>query len=108
MWVTDRPKDEVWERLAPHIRHQVASYAEWTTGAYGAPAGPFVASRDIADLRQGGAYEVLTPDEAIALADGLGPEGELRFNPLLAGIDPAWAWSMLELVDREVLPALAH
>jgi hypothetical protein len=67
-----------------------------------------VPERDIASLRQGGAYDVVTPDEAIALAERLGPDGELHFNPLLAGIAPTDAWRMLELVDREVLPALSH
>lgn len=108
VWVTAEPKEQVWERLAPHIRHQIASYAGWTTGAYGEPSGPFVASRDIEDLRQGGAYDVLTPDEAIALAESLGSNGELRLNPLLAGIDPAEAWAMLDLLDTEVLPHLTH
>ena len=23
LWVTDQPKDGVWERLAPHVRHQI-------------------------------------------------------------------------------------
>jgi alkanesulfonate monooxygenase SsuD/methylene tetrahydromethanopterin reductase-like flavin-dependent oxidoreductase (luciferase family) len=104
LWVTTEPKDAVWERLAPHVRHQIDSYAAWTQGAYGRPDGPFVPSRDVAELRQGGAYDVVTPDEAVELARSLGPDGELTFNPLLAGIDPAAAWEMLELVDREVLP----
>ena len=106
LWVTTEPKEEVWARLAPHVRHQIDSYAGWTPGAYGRPDGPFVPSRDIESLRQGGAYDVVTPDEAVELARGLGPDGELHLNPLLAGIDPAEAWKMLELVDREVLPAL--
>jgi hypothetical protein len=71
------------------------------------PSGPFVPSRDVESLRQGGAYDVLTPDEAIALAESLGPDGELTLNPLLAGIDPGEAWKMLELVDREVLPNIS-
>jgi alkanesulfonate monooxygenase SsuD/methylene tetrahydromethanopterin reductase-like flavin-dependent oxidoreductase (luciferase family) len=106
LWVTTEPKDDVWERLAPHVRHQIDSYAAWTTSAYGRPDGPFVPSRDVAELRQGGAYDVVTPDEAVELARSLGPDGELTFNPLLAGIDPADAWAMLDLVDREVLPHL--
>jgi alkanesulfonate monooxygenase SsuD/methylene tetrahydromethanopterin reductase-like flavin-dependent oxidoreductase (luciferase family) len=106
LWVTTEPKARVWERLAPHIRHQIDSYAAWTEAAYGRPDGPFVPSRDVESLRQGGAYEVVDPDEAVALARRLGPDGRLSLNPLLAGIDPAWAWEMLELFDREVLPAL--
>ncbi len=104
LWVTTEPKDQVWERLAPHIWHQIDSYAAWTTAAYGRPSGPFAAERDIETLRQGGAYDVMTPDEVLALAESLGPGGHLRFNPLLAGIAPAEAWAMLDLVEREVLP----
>ncbi len=106
LWVTDEDKEEVWARLAPHIRHQIDSYAAWTERAYGEPQGPFVPSRDVESLRQGGAYEVLTPDEAVELITGLGPDGRVSLNPLLAGIDPAAAWQMLDLLDREVLGAL--
>ena len=37
----------------------------------------------------------------------VGPDGELVFDALLAGIDPAAAWAILELVDHNVLPFLA-
>ncbi len=106
LWVTDEPKDRVWERLAPHIRHQIDSYAAWTAEAYGRPDGPFVPSRDIESLRQGGAYEVLDPDETIELIHRLGPGGRISLNPLLAGIDPTEAWTMLGLFEREVLAKL--
>ena len=106
LWVTREQKESVWERLAPHIRHQISSYAAWTRAAYGEPLGPFVPKRDTESIRQGGAYEVMTPEEVLDLAEQLGPTGELSFNPLLAGIDPAAAWKMLELVDRAVLPYL--
>ena len=32
------------------------------------------------------AYQVMTPDEVLALCEQLGSDGELTFNPLLAGI----------------------
>jgi len=107
LWVSTEPKAAVWERLAPHVRHQIDSYAGWTRDAYGAPQGPFVPERDVEELRQGGAYDVMTPDEVLALADTLGPDGELHLNPLLAGINPDAAWAMLRLVEREVLPHLS-
>ena len=49
---------------------------------------------------------MLTPDEAIELIRGLGPDGRFSLNPLLAGIDPTMAWEMLDLFDREVLQAI--
>jgi hypothetical protein len=106
LWVTTGDKDAAWERLAPHIRHQIDSYGGWTKAGLGRPDGPFVPTRDIESLSQGGAYAVLDPDEAVALANDLGPDGELHLNPLLAGIDPAYAWEMLQSVEKHVLPHL--
>lgn len=106
LWVTTEDKDEVWRRLEPHILHQINSYAAWTHAAWGRAAGPFVPTADVTDIRQGGAYQVLTPDEAVALGHELGADGELRFSPLLAGIDPSWSAAMLETVERHVLPDL--
>ena len=106
LWVTEEDKERTWERLAPHIRHQIDSYGAWTKAGLGTATGPYVPTNDVASLRQGGAYEVVTPDEAIELAARLGPQGELHLNPLLAGIDPAYAWEMLRTFEREVLPHL--
>lgn len=108
LWVTTDDKEATWRWLAPHIRHQIDSYAAWTTGGLGRATGPYVPTEDAESLRQNGAYQVVTPDEALALAERLGPEGELHLNPLLAGIDPAAAWAMLDTFEREVLPYLGR
>jgi hypothetical protein len=108
LWVTTGDKDEAWARLAPHIRHQIDSYAGWTKAGIGRADGPYVQTNDVDNLSQGGAYLVVDPDEAVALTNELGPEGELHLNPLLAGIDPAYAWTMLETVERHVFPNLEH
>ena len=49
---------------------------------------------------------MLTPDDALAMAEKLGPNSVLFLNPLLAGIDPAFSWQMLKLYEREVHPHL--
>lgn len=108
LWVTTGDKHDVWAQLAPHIRHQINTYGAWTAGAYVEPFGPFVPTRDIENLSQGGAYAVVDPDEAIDLALGLGPTGELHLNPMLSGIDPSMAWEMLHTLDRHVLGHLPH
>ena len=46
MWVTTGDKNEAWERLAPHIRNQIDSYAGWTTAGLGRPDGPFVPTHE--------------------------------------------------------------
>ena len=106
-WVTTGDKNAAWERLAPHIRNQIDSYAGWTTTGLGRPDGPFVPTRDIESLSQGGAYTVLDPDEAVELIDGLGDDAQMVFNPLLSGVDPTYAWEMLGTVQTHVLPNLA-
>ena len=57
-------------------------------------------------IRESGAYQVLTPDGVLELARGLGDHSVLYLNPLLSGIDPAAAWDMLQLFEREVWPCL--
>lgn len=106
LWVTTEDKERTWERLAPHIRHQIDSYGGWTRSGLGRPDGPFVPTRDIESLSQGGAYQVVDPDEAVALVEDLGPTGELHLNPLLSGIDPDDAWQMLRTFENEVLPRI--
>jgi alkanesulfonate monooxygenase SsuD/methylene tetrahydromethanopterin reductase-like flavin-dependent oxidoreductase (luciferase family) len=104
LWVTDEDVEETWTWLAPHVRHQIDSYGRWTRAGHGRPTGPYVPTEDTESLRQGGAYRVVTPEEAIELAHELGPGGELHLNPLLAGIEPVAARRMLDLFEREVLP----
>src|SRR5690349_7433458 len=106
LWVTTDDKAKVFERLEPHIRHQVASYGAWTEGAFGRPSGPYVPAADDDPLGGRGNYQILDPEETIELANGLGRRGWLMFNQLLAGIDPGEAWKMLHLVEERVFPYL--
>lgn len=105
LWISKRP-DADWARLAPHALHQLRSYSEWTAEAFGRPAGPYAKAIAPETLRQSPAYRVLTPDDALALAAELGPHSVLYLNPLLAGVEPAFAWEMLRLYEREVHPHL--
>jgi len=100
--------DRDWERLAPHVLHQLRSYSEWTTEAYGKPSGPYAKQITAETVRSSPAYRVLTPEQTLALAASLGPHSVLYLNPLLAGIDPAFAERMLQLYEREVHPFLPH
>jgi hypothetical protein len=108
LWITTDDKDETWRRLAPHIRHQIDSYGAWTKAGIGRPTGPYVPTEDMESIRQDGAYQVVTPEEAIALAAQLGPGGEFHLNPLLAGIDPSYALQMLTTFETEVLPFIGR
>jgi hypothetical protein len=103
--VTKEP-DRDWERLLPHLRHQIESYSRWTEEAFGRPAGPYVEGLSAEQLKQSHAYRVLTPEATLELAESLGSDGVLYLSPLLAGIDPELSWQMLRLYEREVHPHL--
>jgi len=105
LWVSAQPEAD-WEWIAPHVLHQLRSYSEWTVEAFGRPAGPFAADVTAESVRESSAYRVLDPEAALELAARLGPHSVLYLNPLLAGIDPERAWSMLRLYEREVHPQL--
>ena len=94
------------ERLAPHIRHQIASYGAWTEAAFGKQSGPYAQAAEDDAIAGRGNYQILDPEEAIQLGNSLGRRGWMMFNPLLAGIDPAEAWKMLHLAQERVFPYL--
>jgi len=103
LWVTKDNKEKVMERLKPHFDQQVSSYDEQNRKAGGGLTNPW-------ERKPGHKppYDIVNPEEAIALANSLGPDGELILQPLLSAIDPALAWEMLRLVETDVLPHLEH
>jgi alkanesulfonate monooxygenase SsuD/methylene tetrahydromethanopterin reductase-like flavin-dependent oxidoreductase (luciferase family) len=109
LWVS-HDTEQAWERLFPHVLHQIESYNEWTEEAFGKPAGPYASKKSMTldMIKQSAAYQVLTPDEVLRLVENLGEHSVLFLNPLLAGIDPEFSWQMLKLYEREVHPYLSR
>jgi hypothetical protein len=105
LWISKEPEKD-WDRVTPHVLHQLQSYTEWTIEAYGRPAGPYAKQMTAETIRQSPAYQVLTPVQTLALAEQLGSDSVFYLNPLLSGIDPARARTMLDLYEREVHPYL--
>ena len=105
LWVSKEP-EKAWNRVGPHVLHQLRSYSEWTVEAYGRPVGPYAKDMTAETIRKSPAYQVLTPDETLELAEKLGRNSVLYLNPLLAGIAPGASWEMLRLFEREVHPHL--
>lgn len=103
LWVAEDPNAE-WEWLAPHILHVLNSYAEWTAEAYGKPMGPYAGGMTAETVRSSSAYQVVTPEDAIALVQELGDHSSLYLTPLFGGAAPDKGWKMLELFKERVLP----
>lgn len=101
--VADDPERD-WSRIAPHALHEVNSYGRWMSQT--GTAGPYVPTTDAAALRASGLYRVVTPDECVALAEKLGPDGTLLLHPLMGGLAPELGWASLELFARRVWPRI--
>jgi alkanesulfonate monooxygenase SsuD/methylene tetrahydromethanopterin reductase-like flavin-dependent oxidoreductase (luciferase family) len=106
LWVAE-DVEAAWRMLMPHIMSQIEEYGRFTTEAYGEAAGPYAGTLNEAAVRNNKAYRVMTPDEAVALGRGLGPDGLMLFNPLMGGIPVQEAWRMLKLLETKVLPAVS-
>lgn len=105
-YVNARRVERDWKWIAPHALHVLDSYSRWTSEAYGKPMGPYAGGVTAETLRESAAYRVLTPEQAIALAQELGDYSSLYLTPLLGGIEPTRAWKMLRLFERDVHPHL--
>ncbi len=103
VFVAEDP-DRMWAQIAPHVLHETNSYARWYAEL--GTAGPYQPIEDADGLREAGIYQVLTPEQCIELAQGLGDNGWLLIQPLLGGLDPRIGWESLELLGEKVLPAL--
>jgi len=103
-----RDVEAAWDTLLPHAVHCVESYSEWTVEAYGRAAGPFANGVNTDDLRNSGAYQVLTPENAVEMINSMDDVSTFILTPLLGGIDPAFAWEGLKLFEQEVWPKVKH
>lgn len=105
LWVSETPEQD-WEWIAPHVLHVLDSYSRWTAAAYGKPVGPYAGGMTAATVRASGAYQVLTPEQTVALCEELGGFSSLYLTPLFGGIPPDRGWKMLRLFESAVLPHL--
>lgn len=105
LWISANPEAS-WNRYTPHIVSQIEEYRAFTTEAFGKAAGPWRGATSAAEVRNNPAYQILSPTDVLKLAEQLGDNGIIFLNPLMSGIEPADAWQMLELFEREVMPQL--
>jgi alkanesulfonate monooxygenase SsuD/methylene tetrahydromethanopterin reductase-like flavin-dependent oxidoreductase (luciferase family) len=105
LYVTEDP-EATWPVLAPYLLHHVAEYERWTREAYGRVAGPFGDAHDLAALKANPGFQVVTPDDCVALGQRFDPDGSLAFTALMGGLPPDLSWASLELFAAKVLPKL--
>ena len=103
VFVSEDP-ERTWATIGEHLLYDAATYASWQ--GRGQRSQVKAEAATVEELRAGGVYQVLTPDEVVALAAELGGGGTITLHPLAGGIPPAVAEEGLDLVARRVLPAL--
>jgi alkanesulfonate monooxygenase SsuD/methylene tetrahydromethanopterin reductase-like flavin-dependent oxidoreductase (luciferase family) len=116
--VSENP-DREWERMGPYIAAEMAAYAR-----FGASRrrlmGDSVAESEAEDatsaasmtvdldaLRAMNAYPILTPDEALAYIEQLGPDDNLTLHPLISGVPMDIVREQLATFEQHILPHIA-
>ena len=106
VFVTEDPERD-WPIVAPHVMYTSNSNAEWAKER-GSGSTPYPPVSSIEDLQASPQFAVVTPDQCIALAERMGNDSELTFQPLMGALDPAIGWPSLELFESAVLPRLVE
>ncbi len=98
--------ETTWKVLGRHVVTEAANYAHWssTDTPTSGPLGTKEPTLD--ELRAGGRYLVVTPDEALEVLRGYSPDTIVTLHPLVAGLDPEVGWESLRLFADTVLPAI--
>jgi len=99
-----RDPDQYWELIAPHLMHEMNSYAAWAEQA--GVDSPYRFFRNADDLRDSGAYRVYRPAELVEAALVMAASQPIQFHPLCGGIPPEVAWQSLDLWAADVWPQL--
>jgi alkanesulfonate monooxygenase SsuD/methylene tetrahydromethanopterin reductase-like flavin-dependent oxidoreductase (luciferase family) len=95
--------DSAWAEIERYAWYEADTYRSWQEGTR---AEVLTSAANPAELRREGIYRVVTPDECVALAGELGPQGVIVLHPLLCGMPAELSWSSLRLFKDEVLPQI--
>ena len=96
-----------WEQIGPYAMHESNCYGEWMLESGIGGAGGYTTFETVEQLRASGQYRVLTPEQLVAELKAGGPFASAMMHPMMGGIPPAVAWESLELLETQVMPALA-
>ncbi|WP_405776731.1 LLM class flavin-dependent oxidoreductase [Streptomyces sp. NBC_00859] len=93
--------DRVWAEYGDCFLHEARTYSSWQSADIRSAVRSGAETVD--GLRAEGIYRVVTPDECVTLAEGV---GSLVLHPLCGGIPVAEGWRSLRLFAESVLPRL--
>ena len=101
LFVSEDP-DKLWAEIGPHLLHDATTYTSWQPEGQRSHVSAYATT--VEDLRAEGVYQILTPDECVALAAELGNAGAFTHHPLCGGVPADAGWASLELFVDKVLP----
>ena len=93
--------ERAWDALGRYALYDMQSYSSWRTEDQDSVADSTATTVD--DLKASGLWQVVTPDECVALAKR---NGSVVLHPLMGGIPPELGWQSLELFVDKVQPRL--
>ncbi len=105
LYVTHDP-DAAWKEIGPNLLHAANTYARWIAESAQGSSEWYPPINSVDELRDGGSYQLVSPERCVAIAHELGPDGHLILRPLFGGTEPKRAWESLRLFESEVLPHL--
>ena len=94
--------EKAWAVIGPHVLHDASSYDSWQTPDQHSAV--HVRADDLAGVRASGVYQVLTPEETVAMAKA---GRVIILHPLVGGLPPDIGWQSLELFAQSVLPHIS-
>jgi alkanesulfonate monooxygenase SsuD/methylene tetrahydromethanopterin reductase-like flavin-dependent oxidoreductase (luciferase family) len=92
--------EAAWPVLGPYFVHESNAYGAWNAAA-GLTSYQLVA--DVDEVRAGGQYRILTPDEYRTELDAAGDAAFAVLHPMVGGIPPVHAWQHLHLFEETFL-----
>jgi alkanesulfonate monooxygenase SsuD/methylene tetrahydromethanopterin reductase-like flavin-dependent oxidoreductase (luciferase family) len=105
LFVSEDP-DRMWSRIGTFLLHDAMTYRSWQPEGQHSHVTADATSVD--ELRAEGVYQILTPEECVAVAAEIGAFGAMTHHPLCGATPPEYGWESLELYVDKVLPRVGH
>ena len=102
LFVAEDP-DRAWNELGSYLLHEATLYGSWQTADIQSSVHSHSYSAE--DLRAEGIYQILSPDQVLALGKEKGDDINFVLHPLCGGMPLDAAWECVQLFADKVLGA---